>query len=294
MKRVSLKIGLLVVLAVLLIFLWFGHSPLPLPLEGFDSYILPKHVWIYWDSDTMPPLIERIYRYNSTNLVGWKITLLHNSTLGQYIPSFPTNYNSLGIQQKSDWIRLYLLKNYGGLWMDASTIINDGSAVDALYNESVQKKSQLTAFTYREKPDDIIPKNIESWFLMAPKNSIVIEDWYNEFTLAINIGFDKYIEMLNREKVDLRSIDPGTYLTLSMALQKTLQKNIDTPPMVFRSGVESMFKLHNDCKKIDASREYICVMNKMKNKEGKKLPYIKLTHYDRDTGIDIMNYFDSN
>ena len=178
--------------------------------------------------------------------------------------------------------------------MDASTIINDGSAVDVLYNESVQKKSQLTAFTYREKPDDIIPKNIESWFLMAPKNSIVIEDWYNEFTIAIGMGFDKYIEMLNREKVDLTSIDPGTYLTVFMALQKTLQKNIDTPPMVFRKAGDSMYKLHSDCKRDEPSRESACVMNKMKNMENRKLPYIKLTHYDRDTGIDIMDFFDSN
>ena len=48
-----------------------------------------------------------------------------------------------------------------------------------------------------------------------------------------------------------------------------------------------MFKLHSECK-----FNHVCVMNKIKDdKNVKNIPYIKLVGGDRNTNIDISDYF---
>jgi hypothetical protein len=283
MKRAFLKGGLCLVFIILILYIFTRPGR-----EAFESYVLPKIVWTFWNDYTMPPLIEKITKYNKKNLIGWEYRILHDSTIHNYIPSFPPGYESLSLPAKSDWIRLYLLKKYGGLWMDASIIINDGSAVDALYNESVQKKSQLLAFTLAENSSDVVPKFIESWFLMMPLGSTIIEPWYDEFTRAVNIGFDKYMDELKSQNIDISRVQqvvPGTYLTVFMALQKVLQ-TIPKQSMIFKKGTDSMYKLQDKCK-----WEVDCTMREVLE-DNRRTPFIKLRGAERNSSVDITSFFD--
>jgi hypothetical protein len=75
-----------------------------------------------------------------------------------------------------------------------------------------------------------------------------------------------------------------------MCLQKVLQTLEILPPMIILKSEETMLKVRVDC---NYSCE--CIMNKIKNDpfEVSKIPYIKLVSCDRDTKIDISNYFES-
>ena len=101
-----------------------------------STYSLPKVIWQFWDKEEPPPIIRMIKENNMKKLTGWKFNYLNEKTIGQYISPFdyPTNYDELSPAHKADWIRVFLLKTYGGVWMDASIIINDPKAIDALYD----------------------------------------------------------------------------------------------------------------------------------------------------------------
>ena len=281
MKRAFLKGGLCLVFIILILYIFTRPGR-----EGFDSYVMPKIIWAFWNDDTMPPLIEKITNYNKKNLIGWEYRILHDSTIHKYIPSFPPGYESLSIPaHKADWIRLYLLKKYGGVWLDASLIVNDGAALDTLYQESISKKSQFTGFSNNEDPSDTIPKFIENWFIMAPLGSIIIEKWFEEFTQAIAIGFDKYVDQVRKENIDISRITSIPYHTAFVALQKVVQTT-PNQPMILNKAIDSMFKIHHECK-WDAD----CVMRGILKDNG-KTPYIKLTGNERRTSVDITSFFD--
>ena len=54
-------------------------------------------------------------------------------------------------------------------------------------------KSELTAFTLYDKDESYLyHQYIESWFLMVPEKSKIINLWLDEFEHAINIGFEAY------------------------------------------------------------------------------------------------------
>ena len=57
--------------------------------------------------------IQTIVAHNKKVLTDWNMIVLTKTTLPQYIQTFPPKYNTLSVQQKSDWVRLCLLKTYG-------------------------------------------------------------------------------------------------------------------------------------------------------------------------------------
>lgn len=289
--------GIIIISAIYLYFSYRYYNQ----VEGFnDVYEIPKTIWTFWDTEQLPELIQTIKDHNLKILTKWKYILVTNNNINDYIPKniFPKNYDSLKPSFKSDWIRLYLLKTYGGCWLDASIFINKQSELDNLYSESIAKKSQLTCFVLdiKKKHKDLdIPLSIESWFIIAPKGGNVISAWFNEFNKAVEIGFLPYKKQIIQDGVDINEIGLGyaqkedeVYLTVFACLNKVLQKVISPlPSLIFKDANETMFKIHSKC-----NFDHVCVMNTIKNdSDVKKIPYIKLVGADRHTNIDITDYF---
>lgn len=275
-------------------------------IEGFEISNFsnfPKILWIYWDDPKPTKLIQQIQDYNKKILQGWDIRFYNRDTIKDIIDPklFPKNLLSLSVPAQTDWFRLYLLKHYGGCWLDASIIINSNDALLDLYNKTIEEESQLTAFswhsydTMQHKSGKTLALEIDSWFIMAPSHSSIIEAWLTEFEKAVDIGFVEYKKGLLKDSINISSIakvddENDTYLTVYMCLQKVLQSLETLPPMIILKSEDTMLKVRVDCK---YSCE--CIMNKIKNDpfEVSKIPYIKLVNCDRDTNIDISNYFDS-
>jgi len=306
--KITVFYGIIILAVILSLYLYYRKNY----SEGFEGEInlnvlthadnsIPKIIWTFWDTEELPDLINNIKKNNIKKLLDWNYIFVTNNNIHTYIPKniFPKNYESLQASFKSDWIRLFLLKTYGGCWIDASIIINDQETLNVLYNQSVQKRSQLTCFIL--DPTKIykklnIPLSIESWFIIAPKNGSVINTWFNEFNKAVEIGFLNYKKNIIKEGIDISGIGLGyptdeneVYLTVFACLNKVLQKSINPlPPLIFKNANDTMMKLHSQCK-----FDNKCVMNKFNNEKEnvKNIPYIKLVGADRHTGIDISEYF---
>ena len=80
-----------------------------------------NNVWVYWQGDKLPYIelcIETIRRHSS-NL---NFVLLNDQKVANYL-ELPLGYSKLSVVHRADYIRVALLYKYGGIWLDADTIV---------------------------------------------------------------------------------------------------------------------------------------------------------------------------
>jgi hypothetical protein len=267
-------IPLLIILLVLLVILYN------------ISYKIPKIAYSYWDKNT-PPIIERIIEERRQTMPDWKIILLTDETLGNYInlSSVPVGYEKLKPQHQADWIRLKLLEKYGGLWLDSSIIINDSAAINEIYDEACKSRVDVAAFSMN-KP--VPEKYIENWFIMAPVGSSLIKKWLTEYEKAISMGFMEYRNHVEKMKIPISNDiyakeHKSVYLTQHACLQVVLSDQ--KAKVLLYPAERNMFKVQETCK-----WKYKCIIDTISNDpQVNELPFIKLRGGEKT--IDYEKYF---
>ena len=250
---------------------------------------------MYWDSARLPALVARIQAYNQSRLVGWDVRFLRRADLNTYIApaEYPPAFDKLIVQHKADWIRLALLSKYGGCWLDASIILNHADALDRLYEESVAAKSEFTGFRCPNKCRSMSampPLCVDNWFLMAPRRSPFLRLAFEEFDRAVRTGFELYRTQILKEGIDVQCVHQwktSDYLTMQMCMLAVLQRLPSVPPMIFHSSVESMYKLHTECKWDAKCMEQIF---HEEPERVRRIPYIKLTRGERKKRMDLTAF----
>ena len=248
-----------------------------------------KQLWMYWNHKK-PPLIQKIEDHNRKHLTTWNIIYLDDITIHDYILSFPPKFDTLIPQHKADWIRLYLISTYGGVWCDASIIINSEKAMDELWEKT--KTHDFVGF-YNGKKVNGVYENIENWCFASKKGGILITNWLKEYTKAIQEGLKQYNDRILKNthlKVYIKGNNKlTTYYTVYHCLQHVMQHE-PLPPIYVINAFDSMFKINKMC---PPKQKATCTMNLLKTRKL-KLPYIKLTRHERKTGINIDSYFKSH
>jgi len=282
------------------------------PVEGFSqpetftgaeykgSYELPPIAWTHWNNERPPKVIKDILDNRSSAMPGWDVRFVTDETVLKYIDQedFPLNYKGLSPPHRADWIRLRLLEKYGGVWLDAGIIVNDGSSLDRLREETIKRRAEYTGFY----PNDGLnkkgtPSYIDNWFIMAPKGSPFITIWKKEYETAIDMGFVPYKKKLTSSDLvftDYNVKDPNdVYLTPQASLQKILQTMTYKPNIILHHARDSMMKLHAECaSRPDNKQQVECIHDAILNDpKTRDIPYIKLRKEDR--GFDIGPYFEN-
>lgn len=269
-----------------------------IPVYSSHTYTNCKIVWIFWDSIELPKLINDILQWNKRIQAfdSFDIRFLSEQTLDKYIENsaYPVNYDKLKYQHKSDWLRLYLLLHYGGVWIDASIIFYDKYILQKMFQRAEDMNCQLVAFYAYEhscyhnrmihhSSGVTLPFFINNFFLIAPKGSELIRKWLDEYILAIDIGFDNYLYFNSTSTI--RNIIKhhicvyNSYHTNQLSLQKVLENDIDfsITSFIFYNSDDSLYKYHNEC-----NMNTTCIIYKILGKSTHPdLHFIKLNHLDR-------------
>jgi len=253
----------------------------------FSKPTLPRIIWSYWHDRSIPKEVQAILDHRKRKLNKYEHITVYEDTIHKYIDApYPPNFDKLMHQHKADWVRLQLLNKYGGCWMDAGIIVNDASAIDALFEETSAKHAELSAFYLESRTVHHDPSTyIENWFLLAPSNSKLINRWLNEFTHAITIGFEQY-------KKDHENSIPeydrflNTYLTQHVCLQVILQDSKEIPIVLLHKAEDTMFKLHTEGNWELESMQKIVQKDKARIQT---IPYIKLRGGDRPLAADLLH-----
>ena len=98
-------------------------------IEELDVSVKPKpYMWVYWEiidkKTEISPYISLcfdIMKRNCSNT--FDIKFLDEKNIFDYLRNLRKDINTLPIALKTDYIRVYLLKKYGGIWIDADTIV---------------------------------------------------------------------------------------------------------------------------------------------------------------------------
>jgi hypothetical protein len=140
---------------------------------------MKKIIWSYWDGPTND-LLDKSLESWKKYFKDWQINILNKKTIKNYKILKPKNYNQLTPTIKSDVIRLNLLYQYGGLWLDRTIIINKPITW-------LKKYEKYSYFSFLYSYFSIKQKAIENWFIMVPKkNNKYIKLWLDTFIDILN------------------------------------------------------------------------------------------------------------
>jgi hypothetical protein len=222
---------ILVIFIPILIFLMLSCSWLQ-KINGMENFEtldifepiyskIPNVIWTFWDGDE-PELVKKCIgswkKYNPE----YKVIVLNKTNLADYlsedIEAIPHTEDF--IQRYADFVRVNVVKKYGGIWMDASIICqqsltwvhdiqnSSGSEYicyyrDGFSNDEFRKKAPIT----------------ENWFFASVKESKYITDLYKEMIRFSTIPkVSDYLDELRNEGISFQNLPPERYDYLVMYL----------------------------------------------------------------------------
>jgi Capsular polysaccharide synthesis protein len=210
-------------------------------IESFSSNPLPKIIFMYWNDKTLK---NNLIRKNIEHIKeilpdGFQLRVYNEENIidegidKKYIKQYSH-------QHFADYVRLFLLKKYGGLWLDSSIICKNFNFLLDFYKEYEDNPFDVCLYEFKGK------NYIENWFILAPQNSIFIRDFYEYYVTAMEIGFAQYKKVLQSEGVNLDSIFyyPEDVYLMQHAIIRRL-KNMNKYNIRIKDAEDSMWKIHN-------------------------------------------------
>jgi len=214
---------------------------------------IPKIIWSYWQQAPTPELILQCQANWKLYAPDYEIRILSKDNLPQWISqeSFIQGFDSLPAFRQADWIRLQLLKQHGGVWIDASTILTQDLKWVQLTQQEWQ--SEYVGFYIdglSNRPDQPM---LENWFMACIPNSQFMVDLCDEFNRALTLGGNKYLaELARQHKLErvVQKLNPSTqrYLLMHVAASALLDRNLSFYRLVLLRAEDSALGFHEALK----------------------------------------------
>lgn len=241
---------------------------------NLEQDTIPRIIWLYWDSEAMPTLvdkcIERIKKLNTN----YEVRLLNKNTYQQYITI--DNWNpKLPTPNFSDLIRLKLMAQYGGFWIDASSIFFE--SLEGVFQKiSVSLRGLILFYNPLTTIDKKYPI-VESWLIGCPPNNPFIRSWLSEFENCIN-SEDPLAYYSNRSdyKTLIQGMDNADYLLVYVSAQIVLRNGDYTMTLIDAGTLGCLYWFNNGKYPFD-TRYYAKILAIMKVANSQISPFIKLT-----------------
>jgi|688.fasta_scaffold98705_2 hypothetical protein len=216
-----------------------------------DNYELPKVIYCFWHNYEEDNYIKMfVNNWEKKLSKEWKIIIVHKNNIKEYTGDDLNKFSDLDNTKFSDYLRLYLLKEYGGVWIDISIMIINGYFLDSYHEEMINTKSDALLYEYKDKTINQDYPFLENWFIMAPKKSKLICELYDIFEISFDMGFmnfKKNILIKSEMKLDntIGGYDDNIYLMMHACLNYLMYKGHQYK-IIVKDAIESMFKLQRD------------------------------------------------
>jgi hypothetical protein len=225
----------------------------------------PKKIWTYWDDPLRIPKTVKMCMnsWNKWNPT-YTITLLTKSNYKGYTtipneirehPNFHDNATRF-----ADLVRIWTLAEHGGIWIDASILINS-MLDDWLW----PRYAEFSGFYIEGSTRDAQYPVIENWFFACNKDSQFVKKWRDEFSnIAMYPSVEAYVHARKQMGVNFTGLGNPIYLAMHVSAQKILQ--IDRYPLnnlILKKAEDGPFKYLVETKwNSEKALEYACNMTK--------------------------------
>ena len=91
-------------------------------IDSNIRFHIPKQIWIFWnDHENMPSLVKHCIQSWKQKNRGWKVNVLNDKDLPKYLSAYNRVIYKHSWAFIADLLRLTLVCDYGGVWVDATT-----------------------------------------------------------------------------------------------------------------------------------------------------------------------------
>jgi len=200
--------------------------------DGHQQFPIPQRIWSYWHSGVPDVVVRQCIANWRVQCPQWDIQILSANTLVPHVPPahLPQNFHDLHPTKQSDWLRLYVVRHYGGYWLDATTLLT--CSLDWLEAARQTQKAEFAGFFLENFTHDSDFPVVESWAFGAAAHAPFVVAWQEEFHHAlINQGADTYLQSLGQSEGEasaaqiLQGIHDPHYLLIHVAAQRVLRRN---------------------------------------------------------------------
>lgn len=188
--------------------------------QGNLNMFLPQSIsslpiWVFWyqGESTMPPLIKTCYDSICKNANGRKVILLSKDNFEEYVhlPKYileKVQKGFISYTHLSDLIRVSLLYNYGGTWMDATLLTIapiDNSKMDPVFGTiKIHPRSIGTISDYRWtsfymfcQPHSLAMKCFRDvMFAFLKKNKTMLDYFFIDYTFELLYQKNQYFKKI--------------------------------------------------------------------------------------------------
>lgn len=160
-----------------------------IPLKKIQA----NYIWIFWAQgyDNAPDLIKkcinRIRKYSG----GYEVVVIDNKNIKQYVDIPEYIYNKvyekkITLTHFSDILRINLLANYGGIWVDSTVF------VDKRFMELIEKEKNIVTIPQNNIDYNVSQGKWSAWMIGTKKVSPYLETFKKFF----NIYWEKNDKLL--------------------------------------------------------------------------------------------------
>eukprot|EP00930_Biecheleria_cincta_P082346 TRINITY_DN7209_c1_g1_i1.p1 TRINITY_DN7209_c1_g1~~TRINITY_DN7209_c1_g1_i1.p1 ORF type:complete len:543 (+),score=89.14 TRINITY_DN7209_c1_g1_i1:116-1744(+) len=215
---------------------------------------VPKLLWSYWEvMDTQFDSEEAKVKSVKTKAFlslcheswrklnpGWEVILLDQHSLWQHISmeDLPAGFDQLSIQHKSDAIRLAVIVKYGGVWLDASTLllqplsslVGDDPNIRTFYVNLGLVGQPVINARFRGYTRYSANFHVENWFFAAPPQDPFMVRTSNCVKRMHAVDDTKdlkdYPDLFSpRQLEDLDALGEWSYLATDVCMYKVLDED---------------------------------------------------------------------
>lgn len=157
---------------------------------------IPKLIWAYWHETPPPDFIARCQANWQRFAPDHEVRFLHQGNIRDWVntQAFEDRLQKLPHYRQADWLRLQLLAQHGGFWIDASALLCE--SLDWAHQLQQQSQAEFVGFyidRFTTRPEQPI---VENWFMAAHAGSAFVRDLAEEFGHALSIGEEAYLQAL--------------------------------------------------------------------------------------------------
>lgn len=189
--------------------------------------VIPKKIWMYWEGPLAGFVEKCVEQVKKTN-PDYEVHFLTPDTVKSFCDIDFSRFPKATPQQKADLLRFELIYQYGGIWLDASTIVYEN--LDWI--QALVKKTRTHSFAYYRAKNTTIKTFpvLENWLLASAAKNPFFKYWFDELVTAIELTPKAYLQKLKETEHNYQDlfqhIGRLEYLVAYVACQKVMRQHL--------------------------------------------------------------------